>query len=51
MVIIQETEGRAETPKKTNSCLWKKDIIILEKPSTKRLNTNPNKAEKNDFKK
>jgi len=50
MVIIQEKEGKAEKPKKKNSCLWKKDIMILEKPSTKRLNTNPNRAEKKDFK-
>ena len=43
--------GKAETPKKTNSCLWKKEIMILENPSTNKLKQKPKSAAKNAFKK
>ena len=49
-MIIQEIEGSASMPKKKNSCLWKNEMIIREKPSTNKLKEKPKRAEKNTFK-
>ncbi len=49
--IIQETPGSASIPKKENSRLWKKEIMMRENPSTKRLNKNPKRAERKLFNK
>jgi hypothetical protein len=49
MIKIQEVPGSELIPKKVNSCLWKNEMMIRENPSTNRLKTKPNTAEKKVF--